>query len=101
MFELTPGRVHLWLPHGFDGLVTARVKGGKAELSPSLRDVAVLWPGASEKHTQTWAIRLGKDRNTTDEPGPDRAFVQTKDAGIRIYADTDDEAGEGDKCVIC
>lgn len=75
------------------------MKGGKTELSPSLRAHAVLYPGANEKHAQTWAVRVGKGHTTT-EPGPDRVYAQTKDAGIRIYADTDDEASESDKCVI-
>lgn len=101
VFQLTPGRVHVWLPHGFDGLVTAKAKSGKTELSPSLKPFAVLYPSQSDAHTQTWAIRLGKERSLTTEPGPDRVYAQTKNAGIRIYADNDDEVSEADKCVIC
>lgn len=80
--------------------MSARAKRGKTELSPSLRECSVLWPGASDAHEQTWAIRVGKERSTTAEPGPDRVHAQTKNAGIRIYADSDDEVGEGDKCVV-
>lgn len=80
--------------------MTAKTKSGKTELSPSLREYAILWPGASDAHAQTWAIRLGKERSMTAEPGPDRAYAQTKNAGIRIYADCDDEVGEADKCVV-
>ena len=55
------GRIHLWLPNDFDGLLT--VHSRKHTLSPCIKDIAIAHdiPGQT---SQTWAICLKKD--TTD-----------------------------------
>lgn len=95
--------MHVWLPAAFDGLVTAKTRNAKAVLSPALQG-AVLWPGDGGPRAQTWAIRpphRDKDDDDdawSDEPGPDRVWAETTNAGISVYADGEDEGADAGGC---
>lgn len=96
----------MWLPNGFDGLVTAKTKGSRVVLSPAVRAHAVLLPapgGDPDPLKQTWAVRVGvpdapgAPGAECSQPGPDRLFVQMKNMRVCVYAGIEDEGGE--RCV--
>lgn len=84
--RLMPGRVRVWLPTQFDGVVAGGTKRSSVKISPALTPYAVQLPPPPSHGSgmaKAWAVGAQQPAGC---PGRDRVWAQTKNAGVRFFA---------------
>lgn len=111
---LTPGDIHIWLPAGFSGLITAHTANENVKLSPELDRHAMLrtarndlQQGREGQVTQEWRVRMPpfpQSSRSSSREGRDSVIVyaSSRSARVHFYIGTNPEdmrPSERDECV--